>query len=72
MIGVAIGQPGSKSLQAAQLSIEELPNPVITNEIEGCCYKSSDQALSRIIWGELPPPKPRVEKPVQMNVFKNF
>src|SRR3989344_474271 len=72
VIGVAIGQPGSKSLQAAQLSIEELPNPVITNEIEGCCYKSSDQALSRIIWGELPPPKPRVEKPVQMNVFKNF
>ena len=73
VIGVALGEPGSKSLQAAQLSIEELPSlSVITDELQGSCYTSLNEAFSRIIWGELPPQKPRVQKPVQMEVFKNF
>ncbi len=76
VIGVALGKESSKSLEAAVLSIEELPDtPVVINEITGKCYQGQEglqQAIDRIINGELPPQKPRVEKPTQMNVFKNF
>lgn len=72
VVGVASGEPGSKALLAAQLSIDELPGqPVIMDEITGQVYTgpSGLQAvLERIENGELPPPKPRKAKPFMMNV----
>lgn len=76
VIGVALGDPGSKSLEAARISIEELPDtPVVIDEITGKCYVGQSglsRAIERVVDGELPLPKPRVEKPVRMEVFKNF
>ncbi|MFH1968104.1 MAG: phosphoribosylaminoimidazolesuccinocarboxamide synthase [bacterium] len=76
VIGVALGEPDSEELLAAKLSIKQLPGaPVIMDEIEGKPYVGShglSWAIRRIIDGELPPPKPRTEKPVQMNAFRNF
>jgi 5-(carboxyamino)imidazole ribonucleotide mutase len=76
IIGVALGELGSKSLLAAQLSIEELPgSPVIMDEINGGVYTGAEglcAAINRVIVGELPPPKSRTEKPVQLDVFRNF
>lgn len=76
VIGVALGEQGSRALEAAVLSIEELPSsPVLINELTGKCYQGQEglwQAIDRVINGELLPQKPRVEKPVQMEVFKNF
>jgi phosphoribosylaminoimidazole-succinocarboxamide synthase len=73
VIGVALGQPGSRELLAAQLSIEELPGaPVIMDEIAGHCYTGADglaQALIRVVLGELPPARPRQAKPVKMNAL---
>ena len=70
--GVAFGEPGSRSLLAAQLSIEEIPGqPVIINEFTGGAYTGTQglqELLDRIKHGELPPPKPRKAKPVQLNV----
>lgn len=75
VIGVALGEPGSTSLRAAQLSIEEIPGtPVIMDEINGGVYtgaKGFRAAIDRVIDGELPPARPRTEKPVQWNVFRN-
>jgi phosphoribosylaminoimidazole-succinocarboxamide synthase len=63
VIGVALGQPGSDGLIAAQLSISQLPGtPVIMNEVVGEVYtgaKGFKEALLRVASGELPPPKPR-------------
>jgi phosphoribosylaminoimidazole-succinocarboxamide synthase len=73
VVGVALGEPGSKALQAAQLSIEEIPGtPVVMDEISGQCYTGEPglyDAIARVMTGELPPPKPRAKKPVQMNVL---
>ncbi len=70
--GVALGEPGSNALLAAQLSIEEIPGqPVIINEVTGKAYTGTNglrELLDRIESGKLPPPKPRKEKPVQLNV----
>jgi phosphoribosylcarboxyaminoimidazole (NCAIR) mutase len=72
---VALGSPGSKSLLAAELSIEEIPGqPVILDE-NGKAY--SGQAglraiLERVAHGELPPAAPREEKPAGKNVWKNY
>jgi phosphoribosylaminoimidazole-succinocarboxamide synthase len=75
VIGVALGEPGSKPLLAAQLSIEEVPGmPVVMDEINGVYTgpQGLRSAINRVISGELPPPKPRTAKPVQINVFKNY
>lgn len=65
--GVALGEPGSESLLAAQLSISEIPGqPVVTDELAGGVYTGSQglhSLLDRIRDGELPPEKPRVNKP---------
>jgi 5-(carboxyamino)imidazole ribonucleotide mutase len=75
VIGVALGEPGSDALLAAQLSIEELPGaPVIIDEFVERAYEGADglrDALDRIISGELPPSSMRTEKPVQMRVWSN-
>ena len=74
--GVALGEPGSKALLAAQLSIEELPGqPVIIDETTGHAYAGTQglkDLLTRIASGELPPQKPRKEKPVQKNVLSTL
>lgn len=75
VIGVALGQPGSEELLAAQLSIKQLPSsPVIMDEINGVYTgpQGLRQALDRVIYGELPPQKPRTDKPVQMDIYKNY
>lgn len=70
--GVALGQPGSEELRAAQLSITQLPGqPVVFNEMTGEAYTGVDgllQLFERIMTGELPPLKPRKEKPVRFSV----
>jgi phosphoribosylaminoimidazole-succinocarboxamide synthase len=67
--GVAFGDNGSKALAAAQLSIEEIPgNPVIVDE-NGESYKGIGglrKLIERIDEEELPPPKPRTDKPIKM------
>jgi len=72
VIGVALGEPESEALLAAQLSIEELPSqPVVLDEVSGKAYTGVDgliAALKRVDTGELPPPKPRKEAPAQLNV----
>jgi len=75
VVGVVFGEPQSQALLAAKLSIEEIPGtPVIMDEVKGVYTWSEGliAALSRIIDGELPPPKPRTEKPVLLDVFKNY
>ena len=74
VVGVAIGE--GKSLETATLSIEELPGqPVVMDEINGIVYSGQDglkRAVERVVYGELPPRPPRVEKTVKMDVWKNF
>jgi len=70
--GVALGESGSNALLAAQLSIEELPGqPVIINEITGKAY-TGPEGLRKLIKlidnGELPPSKPRKDKPTQIDI----
>jgi phosphoribosylcarboxyaminoimidazole (NCAIR) mutase len=65
--GVALGKNGSTALQAARLSIEELPGkPVILDEVgSGRSYFGEEglfQLLMRIHQDELPGPKPAVVK----------
>lgn len=70
--GVALGEPGSKELLAAQLSIEELPGqPVVIDEIAGQAYSGLSglgRLFERIAEGELPPPRPRKDRPTKMFV----
>lgn len=65
VIGVALGEPGSMDLLAAELSISQLPGqPVIMDEQSGV-YSGSDglqEAISRATFGEMPPIMPRAEK----------
>jgi phosphoribosylaminoimidazole-succinocarboxamide synthase len=76
VIGVALGEPGSKSLEAAKLSIEEIPGQtVLMDEISGAVYQGREgfiSALDRAIFGELPPERPRTEKPAQINAWSNW
>ena len=75
VIGVALGESGSEDLFAAQLSIEKLPGaPVIIDEFTGRAYEGAEglrSALDRIINGELPPSRPRTEKPSRLGVWTN-
>ena len=70
--GVALGEQGSDALLAAQLSIKEIPGqPVIMDEISGKVYSGAGglrDLLVRIEKGELPPVRPRKERPVKYNV----
>jgi len=72
VIGVALGEERSMALQAAQLSISQLPDqPVIMDELSGRVYTGPEglaHALRRVAWGELPPPQERAEKLARMNV----
>ncbi len=75
VIGVALGEPGSKNLQDALCSIDGIPGmPVIMDELAGKPYEGPDgfsDAIDRVLKGELPPEKPRVSKPCEMNVLSN-
>jgi phosphoribosylaminoimidazole-succinocarboxamide synthase len=72
VVGVALGEHGSRELLAAQLSIEEIPGqPVIIDELVGGAYTGPaglSKVLDRVAYGELPPSKPRKDKPVQLGV----
>lgn len=72
VVGVALGTPGTRSFDAAVLSIDELPDqPVVMDEITGKVYAGVEglwNALNRALTGELPPPKSRKEKPPLFNV----
>ena len=71
VIGVALGDEGSEDLKAAQLSISRLPGqPVIMDELTGVVYTGPSgfrEAIARATSGELPIPKPRTTKPVQIH-----
>lgn len=73
--GVALGEPGSAALFAAQLSITEIPSqPVIFDEAAGEAYTGATglrRLLNRIENGDLPPVKPRKEKPARTDVWHN-
>lgn len=72
VVGVALGESGTRAFEAALLSIEEVPGqPVVIDEVVGRVYCGTDglwDALLRIDQGELPPPKPRVHKPAQFHL----
>lgn len=74
--GVALGEDGSKSLEAAILSIDEIPGqPVIMDEITGNPYiggEGLESLLKRLINGEFPPQKSRKKKPYRRAVWQNF
>lgn len=74
--GVALGEPDSQALLAAQLSITQLPGqPVIFNETTGQAYTGSDglfELLERIRIGELPPAKSRREREVRFSAWSNY
>lgn len=72
VIGVALGEPNSKALQAAVLSIDELPGqPVVMDEISKKVYQGPQglsDALVRIALGELPPQIVRERKPAEFDI----
>lgn len=71
VIGVALGKPGSVSLEAARLSISELPGqPVVMDETRDCVYEGTEgfaRAIDRAMYGEFPV-KQRAKKPVQFDI----
>jgi len=75
--GVALGDPGSENLLAAQLSITKIPGkPVIFDEVSGQAYTGAEGLRVLLNLAEsgmsLPPANPRKEKPALMNVWNNF
>ena len=68
VIGVALGA----DLETARRSISELPGqPVVMDEINECVYSGVSglkEALARVLDGELPPWKPREQKPAKFDV----
>jgi len=76
VVGVALGDPGSEGLLAAQLSITEVPgSPVVVDERTGNAYTGAEgleTALHRIIDGELPPLPQWSEKPPEFGIFSNY
>lgn len=68
VIGVALGT----DIDTARRSISELPGqPVVMDEINGRVYSGVSglkDALARVIDGELPPWKPREQKPAKFDV----
>ena len=75
-IGVALGEPGTDALRAAELSIERVPGqPVIVDETTGKAYVGPEglkAVLFRIAEGELPPANPRKPKPFKIGLYQNY
>ena len=73
--GVALGEPGSKNLNDAIVSIDGLPSqPVIMDE-NGVPYQGAEglkAVLDRAIRGEFTPPKERKEKDAKLRAWANF
>ena len=71
VIGVALGEPGSISREAAKLSISELPGqPVVMDEVRGTVYVGGDgfaSAVERAMSGEFPVIS-RVEKKPRFDI----
>jgi phosphoribosylcarboxyaminoimidazole (NCAIR) mutase len=72
VVGVALGKEVSTSLQAAILSIQELPGePVVMDDLEAAPFYGPggfERALDQIARGELPPLAPRTGKPPIFNI----
>lgn len=72
VIGVAFGALGSRALDAAQLSISELPDQsVVMDEENGGVYTNNTGflgALERAAHGEFPPPKRKADKQAQFDI----
>lgn len=71
VIGVALGEPGSASLEAARLSIAELPGqPVVMDEMHDWVYQGPEgfaRALDRAMHGEFPVKK-RTERRAKFDI----
>ncbi len=69
VIGVALGEPDSVNLLAAELSISKLPgNPVVMSEKTGV-YSGEEGfrgAIARATFGEMPPIVPRSKKEAKL------
>ncbi len=76
VVGVALGKEDSAALNAAMLSISELPErTVVMDEIRRRPYAGLDglcAALMRVDTGEFPPPRPGKVKPPQYGVRTNL
>lgn len=76
VVGIALGDPGSQDLMDAQRAIAGIPEtPVIMDELAGHVYTGPVglvAAMDRVINGELPPSKPRTDKPVKMGFWRNY
>ncbi len=72
VIGVGLGEEGSEALEAARLSMKQLPGePVVMDDVHGEPYMGVPglrRALLQAISGELPPRRPRIAKPAQLDV----
>ncbi|MBW2647690.1 MAG: AIR carboxylase family protein [Deltaproteobacteria bacterium] len=66
VIGIALGEKDSKALNAAILSIEELPGTPVVMKEDGAAYVGPDgleEAFERIVAGNLPALKKKAGKP---------
>ena len=75
VIGVALGEPGSEALRAAQLSIEQLPGAPVILDVTGRCYSGAEglvAALVRIATEGVPPTVTREGKRALLNFFRNW
>ncbi|MBI3957141.1 MAG: AIR carboxylase family protein [Candidatus Kerfeldbacteria bacterium] len=72
VVGVALGESGTESFEAARLSIKQLPGqPVVMNELTGEPYAGPagfNEVLARIAFGELPPSQPQERKLAEFNI----
>lgn len=75
VFAVALGDPGSKSLKAAQLSQEEIPGTPVILDNKGNAFtgrEGLEQVLDQIAFGELPPSKQRKAVHSKLNFWSNI
>ncbi len=71
VIGVGFGKEGTEGFAAARLSIEQVPGHFVVTREDGTAYMGSkglQEAATRVVEGELPPWKPRKNKPAEWNI----
>jgi phosphoribosylcarboxyaminoimidazole (NCAIR) mutase len=71
VFGIALGDKDTTALQAAILSIEELPGtPVIMNEDSNAYVgpEGLEEAFKRMVAGNLPAPKKKADKPAEFRI----
>ena len=71
VFGIALGKEGSKSLQAAILSIEELPGTPVMLKEDGSAYVGANglvEAFERAVIGNLPEAKKNSPKKAEFRI----